>query len=224
KKETGLEYKELLAQTVVASNLDTLNNPALMAGGMGGGGGGGVPPPPPVQGGPFGRGPGGGPGAPPGRANAITMIARSSKPFDQKKVAKACKDANRKSAHGKSYYEVTEGEFRTLFMPSNRTLIFSSLSATDLDALFASDGTTPSVSADTAALVRGVDKMTFWMAFPFEGKTRTKLDDLLRNDPAPKELQPVVEPAARGKGVALWGTLEGEQVKIGLNVACADAA
>jgi hypothetical protein len=215
-KETGLEYKELLAQAVVASNLDTLNNPAMMGGGMGGAGG---PPPPPV-GGPFGRG---GPGAAPGRANAITMVARSSRPFDQKKVVKACKDAKHNKSHGKSYYEINEGEFRTLFMPSSRTLIVSSLPAADLDALFASDGTTPSVSADTLELVRGVDKMAFWMAFPFEGKTRAHLDEGLRDNPLLKG-QPALEAIGRAKGAAIWGTLEADQVKIGVNLVCADAA
>ena len=214
KQETGLEFKELFAQTVVATNLDTLNNQVLMAGGMGGG----PPPgmPPGMQGNMPGRGT--------VRPSAITLIARSSKPFDQKKIVKSCKDADRKSAHGKSYYAINEGDFRTLFMPSNRTLILSSLTGAELDALFASDGTTPSVSADTAALVRGVDKTTLWMAVPFEGKTRAKIDEGLRNDPAPPEFQGLVNPAASGKGVAAWGALEGEQVRIGVNVACADAA
>jgi hypothetical protein len=205
KKGTGLEFKDLLAQTVVASNLDSLNNAGMMAGGMRGG---------PVA---------APPAAAPGR-NAITMIVRSSRPFDQKKVVSSCKDPHHKTAHGKSYYEVNEGEFRTLFMPSNRTLIMSSLSAAELDPLFASNGTTPAASADAAALVRGVDKTTIWAVLPFEGKTRTKLDDGLRNDPAPPEWQALVNPVAKGKGVAIWGTLQGEQVGIGVNVACADAA
>jgi hypothetical protein len=217
KQETGLEFKELFAQTLVASNLDTLNNPAFM-GGAGRGGPGGQPPAPPV-GGPFGRG---GPGGAAPARNAVTLIARSSRPFDQKKIVKSCKDAKHNKAHGKSYYEVNEGEFRTLFMPSNRTLVLSSLSATELDALFTSDGTTPSVSADTLALVRGVDKTTFWAAIPFEGKTRAQVDEFLQN-PLMKG-QPALDAIGRGKGAAIWGTLEADQVKIGANLVCADAA
>jgi hypothetical protein len=205
KKETGLEFKDLFAQTVVASDLDSLNTAGMMAGGMRGGP---VAPPPP--------------GAGAGR-NAITMIVRSSRPFDQKKVVGSCKDPHHRTAHGKSYYEVNEGEFRTLFMPSNRTLIMSTLSAAELDALFASNGTTPSVSADAAALVREVDKTTFWVALPFEGKTRTRLDDLLRNAPLPGDMQSLGEQIGRGKGAAIWGSLEGDSVKLGVNLACADA-
>jgi hypothetical protein len=164
------------------------------------------------------------PGGSFGRSVTQTVILKTSKPFEQKKVVKACQEAAHKKAHGKSYYEIAEGDFRTLFMPSDRVIILSSQPAGDLDALFASDGTTPSVSADAAALIREVNQATVWAVMPFEGKTRTAIDEGLSKDPPPPELKPLGDALAKGKGVAVWGSLDGDEVKIGVNLACADAA
>jgi hypothetical protein len=205
KKETGLEFKDLFAQTIVCSTLDTLNNGGLR--------GGPVPPPPPGRAGAM-----GGP-------KAVTVILRPSRPFDQKKIVRSFKNPVHKTAHGKSYYEVNEGEFRTAFMPSDRTLILSTQSGAELDALFNSNGTTPSASADTVALARGVDKSTFWMVIPFEGQVRTKVDESLRqlNQPG-NPMKPMADQVGKGKGAAIWATIGGNQVEFGANLACADAA
>jgi hypothetical protein len=211
RKETGLEFKELFAHVILCTNLDTFNQGGMAVGPMGPPGGMGRP-------GPM---PGG-----PGRPQLMTMIFRPSRPFDQKKLARSFKDPVRKTAHGKSYYEVNDGEIRTVFMPSDRTLVMSSLSAAALDALFTSDGLTPSMSADAAALVRGVDKTTLWFAVPFEGSTRTKLDQAVREAGAQGAANPLgglEQQLAKGKGAAAWGTLAGEQVQLGVNLVCADA-
>ncbi|HKI33785.1 MAG TPA: hypothetical protein VKA46_18175 [Gemmataceae bacterium] len=225
KKETGLEAKELFARTVIFSDFESLNNNGGMPGGMPAAG-------MPAAGAP--GMPGAGPGMmPPGfqmgrpQAKKITVVLRPSKPFDQKKVAKSFKNPVQKKAHGKVYYEVNEGDFRTAFMPSNRTLILSSLSATDLDSLFTSDGTTPSTSADTAALAHSVDKTLVWMVIPIEGQTRIKLDEAVRKEKLaekPDPVTPVMEQVAKGKGVAIWSTLEANKLNFGVNVACADPA
>jgi hypothetical protein len=216
-KETGLSLPELFAQTVVGTDLDTLTNFAQGADGL---------PPPPAPDKP----------PPPGKMalpplpkperplRNMTVILRPSRPFGQKKVVAACNNATHQKAHGKSYYDIKEGELRTLFMPSDRTLILSAQSGAQLDALFAADGTTPLLSPDAVALARTVDKSSYWGVILFEGKTRTNLDDWLRKNPPPKEWQPLVEPIAKGKGVALWATLQGDQVSLGVNAACADAA
>jgi hypothetical protein len=156
----------------------------------------------------------------------MTLILRPSRPFDQKKIVRSCKNPVHKTAHGKHYYDITDGDLRTLFMPSDRTLILSTLAAGDLDPLFTSDGTTPSVSADTATLARGVETTTYSVVIPFEGEVRAKLDDGIRKGQGNKldPMQPVMEQVAKGKGVALWATLEGQQVNLGVNVLFADPA
>ncbi len=218
KKDTGLEFKELAARMVICTDLDTLNQGGLA---------GNAPAAPPA---PAGKAAGAGRapvvGAIGGLPKGVTLICRTSRPFDQKKVAGSCKNPVRKSAHGKYYYEVNEGDMRTMFMPSDRTLILSTLPSSDLDTLFASDGSTPSVSGDAAALCRSVSATTYSVAIPFQGEVRSKLDNGVRQgkgnnlDP----MQPIMEQVAKGKGVAAWGTLDGQQVKLGVDVLYADAA
>jgi hypothetical protein len=225
KKETGLEVKELMAHTVIAGDINTLNN-AGMGGGMGPGmGPGGMGP---GMGGPGMGGPGGppgmgGPGAPQ-RPKGLTMILRPSRPFDQKKIVRSCKNPVHKTAHGKSYYDVVDGDIRTVYMPSNRTLILSTLQGTELDALFASDGTTPSVSADTVTMVRSVEKTTYWVVVPFEGETKKKLDGELKNlDHLGNDAKGLGDHVSKAKGAAIWLSMEGNQANFGLALACADA-
>jgi hypothetical protein len=193
KRETGLEAKELMARTLVCTDLDSFNQGGLA----------------------------GGAAAP----KTMTMILRPSRPFDQKQMARSCKNPVRKSAHGKYYYDIVDGDMRTLFMPSDRTLVISTLSADRLDALFASDGSTPSVSPDALNLARTVGNSTYSVVVPFEGKTRTKLDEDVRQGQGNQlnPLQPLEEQVAKGKGVAAYGTLDGQQVKLGVNVLYADA-
>jgi hypothetical protein len=220
KKETGLEARDLFAKSVIFSDFDSLNSnnaamppPGMPGPGVGGGLPGGAPgamPPPP---------------APPRRPR-YTWVLRPSKEFDQKKMARSFKGAVQKSAHGKTYYDVNDGDLRTAFMPSNHTLVISTQPASELDALFTSDGKTPSVSADTVAMTRGVDQTLFWMVIPFEGKTRTRIDEAVRQQKAdknPDPLTPMVEQVARGKGVAIWSALEPNRVTFGVNLPAADA-
>jgi hypothetical protein len=203
-REAGLQPEELYARALICSNLYTLGQ---------------VKPPsnaPPARGAPPMVAPGG-PTAP----RVTTVILRPSRGFDPAKIVRAFQDPAHKTLHGKSYYLVFEGDMHTLFMPSDRTIILSSLSADELDGVFTSDGTTPAVSPETAALVRGVEESTVWLAVPFEGQTRTKLDEAAREA---KGIGPLAGLLAKGQGVAVWGTLDGDQVRCGINVACADAA
>jgi hypothetical protein len=193
KKEAGLEFKDLLARTVVCTDLDSFNQ-------------------------------GGAIGGPPG-AEGMTLILRPSRPFDQKVIARACKNPVRKTAHGKYYYEIAEGDMRTLFMPSDHTLILSTLTADRLDALFASDGTRPSVSADALSLARTVSNTTYSVVIPLEGRVRKKFEDEARQGQGNpmNPMQPLIEQVAKGKGLAIWGTVDGQQVKLGANVLYSDA-
>jgi hypothetical protein len=224
KNETGLELKELFANTLLCTDLDTFSQVVRTA--M-------TPPPPPrpADAPPQLAAPPSPPPIRPGlegppRANGITLILRPSRPFDQQRIVKAAKHPVHLTAHDKHYFEITEGSLRTVFMPSNRTLILSTLHGSDLDFLFDSDGVTPSVPADIAELARGVNKATLSLVVPFEEKTtRTWIDEAvgrrLGNSAA---LQPVKEQIVKQKAAALWATLNGPRVELGANVLCGDPA
>jgi hypothetical protein len=189
-KETGLNQRDLLGHTLLAGKLDVLNGlgGALLPG-----------------------------AAAPSRPAPVTLILKPSRPFDARRVARAAEGARPRTAHGKTYYEVSVGEMRTLYMPSDRLIILSMLSAGELDAVFASDGTRPSLSADAVSLVRGAESHPCWAVVPFEGAARARLEGAARKDP-----QSLADALLKAKGVAVWGEGDGERLRFGADVPCAD--
>ena len=168
---TGLQRSELAAQVVMATKSEDVQGAGMAGGGMPAGGG---------------RPGGGGGGMPdgnfrPGNAPKVsflkpmTLILRSSKPFDQKKIAKSFSDSAKKTAHGKIYYSLPGSTFQTLFMPSNRTLILTTFPDSDVDALFNSDGKGSNLSGDATTLIQSVNKNTIWGAVLLQGQTKTQL-------------------------------------------------
>jgi hypothetical protein len=195
KKETGLEVEEVFSQMVIGMKFDT-SKAAL-------------------QGGPPGMGP-------QDKPQKMTMVLRTSKPFDQKKMAKSGKDAVRKSYKGKTYYEVNENELKTLFMPSDRTIVMTVLRGAEAEALIGSDGK-PALSAEGVTLIRGVEKNTGWMAFvPPEAERNTLLAEL-KKQPIPPDGKAFADALTKARGVAIYGQL-GDQVKFGCNLAFGDDA
>jgi hypothetical protein len=106
---------------------------------------------------------------------------------------------------------------RTLYMPSDRLIVLSMLPAGELDAVFASDGTKPNLSADAVALVRGAASHPCWAVVPFEGTARARLERAARDDP-----QSLADALLKAKGVAVWGEGDGERLRFGANVPCAN--
>lgn len=195
KKETGLEVEELFAQVTIGMKVDT-SKAASQAG-------------PPGMG-------------PQDKPQKMTMVLRTSKPFDQKKLATASKDAVRKSHKGKTYYEVNENELKTLFMPSDRTIVMTVLRGAEAEAIIGSDGK-PALAADAVTLIRGVEKNTGWLAFvPPEAERNTLLAEL-KKQPLPPDGKPFADALTKARGVALYGQM-GDQVKFGCNVAFGDDA
>jgi hypothetical protein len=149
---------------------------------------------------------------------SVTFILQTGRPFDPEQVARAATGAVRRTAHGKTYYEVREVDMRTLYMPSDRIIVLSSLSADELGALLTSDGRTPTLSADTVALVRSVEAHPCWAVVPFEGEMRERLEGA-----GPKR-DPTMAALTRAKGVAAWCRPDGDRLRLGADVVCAGAA
>jgi hypothetical protein len=189
-KETGLAPRDLLGHTLLAGKLDVLD--AL-------------------------------PGAlvPAAAANArpapVTLILKPSRPFDPARVARAAEGGRPRKAHGKTYYEINVGEMRTLYMPSDRLIVLSVLPASELDAVFASDGRKPSISSDAVALVRGAESHPCWAVVPFEGETRARLDRGALKGP-----KSLADSLQKGKGIAAWGGPDGDRLRFGADVPCAN--
>lgn len=195
KKDTGLEYKELFAQTVVALTVDPAHGGNPFAG-MGGGP----------------RGAGAGP--------PMTMVLKASRSFSQKKLAGSFKNAKQKKLNGKVYYEVDEQPFKYAFMPSNRTLVMTSAPESQLTAILGASNDKPTI-ADSAAMIRTVDKRTAWAIIPFTGKMREVMQEAIKQQPG--AMKPMADAMSQAKGFGFWANLDANTLTIGFNLFCGDA-
>jgi hypothetical protein len=157
-----------------------------------------------------------------GVAMSPTIILQTTRPFDPEKVARAVPNAVRKTSHDKTYFELNEGEMRTLYMPSDRILVLSARPASELDALFTSDGKTPCVSADVRTLIRAVDGNSLWAVVPVEGATRTEMQRLARSEKGNANADPLASALANSKAIAVWGTADSTNLTFGATVLCSD--
>lgn len=153
KKETGLEVKELFAQTVFAMTIDPSQGGNFMAGLMGMG----QPPP-------------------------MTVALKASKSFSQSKLVKSFKNPKEKKINGKTYYEVDEKPFKYAFMPSNRLLIMTSAPEGQLAAMLDATNNKPTLPADTVAMIRGMEKNTLWVAMSM-AKLRPAMEEAMAMQP-----------------------------------------
>ncbi len=197
KKQTGLEFQELYAQTYIAVKLgkNGVLNPA--GGGFRPQGGAGVNEFP----------------------AEMTMVLRTSKPFSQRKIAAAARDPVKKSRNGKTYYEINESGIRTLYMPCDRIVVISGQTADQLGAVIGSDGAKPTLSGEVASTIRAVEQNTVWAVVPVTADMRNNLAPA--GMPLPG-LQPLNDALAQGRVLSVWGKSEGDQVKIGVGLRCGD--
>jgi hypothetical protein len=196
KKETGLEFKELFAQTVVAMTVDP-NQGANPFAGLGGGR----------------RGSGNEP--------SMTLALKTSRSFSQKKVADSFKNARQKKLNGKIYYEIDEAPFKFAFMPSNRTLIMTSAPESQLNVILGASNDKPTLSADAVSMIRTMDKHTAWAAVPFTGKVRDVMQEAIKQQPG--IIKPMADAMSQAKGFGFWANLDANTLMLGFSLFCADA-
>ncbi|HZU37809.1 MAG TPA: hypothetical protein VFA18_17950, partial [Gemmataceae bacterium] len=200
KTETGLRTQELFAQMTVAGKYDTSR--ANLAGA----------------------------GNKQDKPSNLTLVLRPSKPFDQKKVAKALKDPVQKRHQGMLYYEFKENdETSTVFMPSNRTLVLTLLHGNQVEGIVGSNGQ-PALPVEAVTLIRGVAKNTGWVALLPGDEDRKTLVASLEKQPIPAEGKIFTDALAKARGAAFYGHLDtqanllkfGGSLLFGDNAAAAD--
>ncbi|HEX5273130.1 MAG TPA: hypothetical protein VFW33_21690 [Gemmataceae bacterium] len=190
-KETGLSPRDLLGHALLAGKLDVLDGLQSALPGF--------------------------PGAQVAtRPAPVTIILKPTRPFDPRQVVRAVEGARRRSAHGKTYYEVEVGEMRTLYMPSDRVIVLSMLPPSELDAVFASDGTTANLSPEGVALVHGAESHPCWAVVPFDGPAGNRLRHAAAAQPG--SLANTLQLAT---GLAVWGGADGERLHFGADAPCA---
>ncbi len=152
---------------------------------------------------------------------SYTVIIQSRTPFSQRKIRDAAKEPRRQTIQGKSYYRVNEGDFRILFMPSDRIVILSGLQEDQLEPVFASDGVRRLLPPEVLALADKVRGSQFWMVAPFDDGMRREIQQgMQQRSGAPAELAPALEALGQGRVAAFWGALQGRQVQLNVALTC----
>jgi hypothetical protein len=151
----------------------------------------------------------------------VTVILKSKVAFDQNKVRKSCKSALVRKYKGKTYFEVSEGRFKTLFMPSNWMIIFTDVPEAQVQTLIDSNGTQPGLPADALRLAQQAAPSTAWGVAQFD---RTIKQAIQQGMAQAGPTLPASFPSmlGRAKGASLSGTWEGNAVHFQVSLACAD--
>jgi hypothetical protein len=157
-------------------------------------------------------------------ASHMTLVIRSRVPFSQKQVARAFPGAVPQEMSGKTYYRINDRHyqphfriFRTLYMPSDRTVVLTNMPRPNLAPMLQADGTQLAFGPDLQALFRECDRGHYWAVVPFDA---TNLEELQRRA-RQSTSGPAIVPAGT-RAAAVWtGLSEGRRwVRAGL--ACPD--
>lgn len=162
------------------------------------------------------------------KPESVTLVVKSSTPFDQKKLAQWATDKPAQKVKDKFYYDKHKdiGSASTVYMPSDRVLVISDIPAGKWDGLFTTDGSKPAAAADTVTLVRKAEKGPFWIVLPFDAKAK---EDLKAGKGRPVELaallpagmQPAYKKAlADAKAAAFSALPEGGKIKVTAILQC----
>lgn len=152
-----------------------------------------------------------------------TVIVKYRKSFNPNHEAQTLANAKQVQEHGKYYYQVPTPWMDIVYMPSNRTVISTSLHGPSLEPVLLSDGKRLVISSDAAAAIRSIQNNTFWGCIPLDGKLRKDWEADLAKDPPPAPFRPLVNAVLRSRAVTFWGNLEGNRLNLGLVLNCTDA-
>jgi uncharacterized protein YkwD len=149
----------------------------------------------------------------------FTAILQSRVPFNLNRVKESLrKEGTVIKLKDREYYDIQSGPFSSIFVPTNRMIVFTSLPADKMDALLEADPSRPALDAETAGLVRKIDKSQMWMVVKITEAMRQESQLDLAAQMAPPEFKPLVTNFQQARAVALWGGVEQQQLRINLGV------
>jgi hypothetical protein len=152
-----------------------------------------------------------------------TIIAQSSRPFNQNRVRDSAKEPRAHRLQGKTYFQVQEQGFNFLYMPSDRILVMSSLPEAQFQTLLSSNGTETSFSSTALDMVSNAEQKLAWLVAPVSARLKNGLAELGKNPVAAQQVPPQVNEALAGsRAFGLWAEMNGDQLKCTFGVACAD--
>jgi len=162
-------------------------------------------------------------GAQPSSPATVTLVARSSVPFDQNKISKAAREPKAKKIGWKTYFQISEPPYSFLFMPSNRTTVLASVNEGQMEAMINTAGAKPLLPAPALELGRSVEHDHFWVIIPSPMGGASALFGGQQNPEfLPPNVKEMLEIVAKAKGLVVRGNLSGSKAKLSVHLHCAD--
>jgi uncharacterized protein YkwD len=158
-----------------------------------------------------------------------TLVIQSRTPFDIQRVQRGLGDGPAIKVKGKEYMPLKlnadeANPLKFAFVASDRVVVLSSLPPERLNALFAA-ATKPALDDDMVRRIRQVDKSQFWAVMAVNRRLRKEIEANLAalGENVPAEFQPALTSLKQAEAVAVWGGLEGKQLRLHLGIDCPDA-
>jgi hypothetical protein len=156
-----------------------------------------------------------------GRQKAV-MILKSKVPFDRKKIIAHLKLADSaQRLKWKTYYKRTVGsETMSVYIPSERLIIWSALPEKEWGEVLTSKGHKPVPTGDLKTMIDTVSANPVWGATIMDAAFKKRLEGLAGFIPvAGASLKEAIN---AGKSAATWVAIEDGQVKFKVGMMCAD--
>lgn len=156
----------------------------------------------------------------------ITAVYLSKSPFKPEQLIPVVSDGPARKINGQEWYPSKRSPpFTWVSVPNKRLLVFTNVPEDRLATVFTGDGRKPLLDPEAVKLVRRVDKSQLWVAVPIDEAARKELEKNLQplQETIPPDLKPAFDALLTARGLAMWGGIQGGQVKLTLGVACADS-
>ncbi len=145
-----------------------------------------------------------------------TMVSRSTAPFNQNKIRKGMREPSRKSFDRKTYFQINETPFTRLFMPSDRTILLSTVGDPEMEKLIGTEGTKPGLSPNALNLIREIQQDHFWVAIPTDGLMGGGFFPAEVGPGAPPQAEALAAAARKLQGITFRANVAGSQAKLNL--------
>jgi hypothetical protein len=103
-----------------------------------------------------------------GEEPTLTLVGRSSLPFDQYRIRDVAGSARTRKHRGMTYFAVDAVPFKWLFMPSDRTIVLTNAPEEGLRQMIGLQGAGTLLSTDVAAHIASVRQFPTWLVAPFK--------------------------------------------------------
>jgi hypothetical protein len=154
-----------------------------------------------------------------------TVVLQSCRPFDQRKIRDAAREAKAQRFQGRTYFKVNE-PLPLLYMPSDRIIVASNLPEAEFQMIVGNDGTQPSLPPAAMNMLKVAEEKQAWLVAPVTESSRVNFPGFANAaGPAGQQVPPDLRDALdKSKAFGFWADLSGDQVRCTIALSCVDGA